>query len=160
MAAKPVPLGDATNMDACMKDKIVRKHTRFDEEGNACETVETEIEASVPPASEEKEVQAAETQGEAGEGAAEDEENAGEEEEEAAEASAEEAAKMAYREVPSLFCTEKERTAKWSGTHIRFPEDDDGENEEPAAPVSAELQAKIDDLGSAVTTAMVVDQKS
>jgi hypothetical protein len=57
-ANKPSPLCDVTNsqplpekieehkLDASMKIealRIVRKHTKFDEEGNICETIETEI---------------------------------------------------------------------------------------------------------------------
>jgi hypothetical protein len=57
-AIKATPLCDVTNsqplpekieelkMDASMKIealRIVRKHTKFDDEGNICETIETEI---------------------------------------------------------------------------------------------------------------------
>ena len=56
-AIKATPLCDVTNsqpqpetihdkMDASMKLealRIVRKHTKFDDEGNICETIETEI---------------------------------------------------------------------------------------------------------------------
>ena len=149
-AAKPVPFSDATNKaeDMGMKDKLVRKLTRFDEEGNPCETVETEINEPVAAVQEQQEA------------ADQVEEEGKEGEEEAVEAHDEGEARMAYRDVPSLFNTEKERTAKWEGKHIRFPEDDEGDEEDAtSAPVSAELEAKIDELGSAVATAMVVDQK-
>ena len=50
MAAKPAPLGDTTNKnktheDASMQEKLVRRHTRFDDDGNEIGTVETEIKA-------------------------------------------------------------------------------------------------------------------
>jgi hypothetical protein len=165
-AAKPAPLGDATNvqkapaMDVAMKEealRIVRKHTKFDEDGNPCQTVETEIEAPAAeeaPAEEEEVAADEATEVVAGEEATE----------EAAEYAAEDgdgedaAAKMAYRSVPSFFNTEKERSAKFEGTHTRFPEDDEGEDDTSAAPVSEEMQAKIDDLSSAVSTAMVVQK--
>ena len=155
-AAKPIPFSDATNKaeDMGMKDKLIRKHTKFDEEGNPCEIVETEIKEPVAAV---QEHQAAASEVEEGQEVAEE----GEGEEEAVEANDEEEAKLAYRNVPSLFNTEKERTAKWEGKHIRFPEDDEGDDEDATtAPVSAELEAKIDELGSAVATAMVVDQKN
>lgn len=156
IVAKPAPLGDATNaqkapaMDAAMKEealRIVRKHTKFDEEGNPCETVETEIE---PSAAEE-------------ETPAEEEEVAGEEvaEEDAEEAEEDDddvAAKMAYRSVPSFFNTDKERSATFEGKHTRFPEDDEGEEDAPAAPVCEEMQAKIDNLSASVSSAMVVEK--
>jgi len=152
---KPMPLGDATNMDASMKDKVVRTHTKFDEEGEVTETTVTEIEepAAVEATEEASEDASEEATEEAPAEASEAEAQGEAEEEEDADAEA----KLAYRSVPSLFNTEKERLAKWEGKHTRFPEDDAGEEDATAAPVSAELQAQIDDLSSAVSTAMVVE---
>jgi len=154
---KPTPLGDATNMD--MKDKVVRTHTKFDDEGEVTETTVTEIEETVDTPSEEVAEEA--TEQEAEEAAEEAEGEAavaaqGDAEEEAAEDGDAEA-RMAYRSVPSLFNTEKERAAKWEGKHTRFPEDDEGEEDGLTVPVSEEMQAQIDDLSSAVSTSMVVE---
>jgi len=146
---KPMPLGDATNMDASMKDKVVRTHTKFDEEGEVTETTVTEIEE--PAAVEATEEASEEATEEAPAEASEAEAQGKAEEVEDADAEA----KLAYRSVQCRY--EKERSAKWEGKHTRFPEDDAGEEDATAAPVSAELQAQIDDLSSAVSTAMVVE---
>ena len=153
---KPAPFQDATNKAA----PVVRTHTQFDEEGNPCEVIKTEVDkpdvAASPPLedhpSESDEGITAVNEDELQEAGADEVEEA-----EAVDGQEESAAKKAYRDVPSLFNTEKERTAKWEGTHIRFPEDDDADDEHPAASVSEEMQANIDMLSSAVSSAMVVD---
>ena len=160
--AKPAPLGDATNvhkpageMDAPMKERVTRTHTKFDEEGNVAETTVTEVEQPAAEEAAPAEEEAAPEE-EAAIVADADAEAEGETE---GEADPDAAAKKMYREVPSFFNTEKERTAKWAGKHTRFPEDDAGEDDAPAAPVSEEMQSKIDELSTAVTSAMVVEPK-
>ena len=150
-----IALVDATNT-ASAASKIVRTHTKFDEDGEVSEVTKTEVASqAVPPADAADDVAVpTEEEPESEVHAAADVE--AEATEEGDSVDDEMAAKMAYRDVPSLFNTEKERSAKFCGTHTRFPEDDDGEEDGPAAPVSAEMQASIDSLSSAAS-AMFVD---
>ena len=166
--AKPAPLGDATNvqkpageMDAPMKERVLRTHIKFDDDGNPAQTTVTEVdhpeaEEQAEPAEEAPPLQAAPE--EAGADAA-DADDADAEGVEGEEADTDAAAKKQYRDVPSLFNTEKERTATWAGKHTRFPEDEDSEDNAPAALVSEEMQSNIDQLSSAVSSSMVVESK-
>jgi hypothetical protein len=165
---KPAPLGDATNvqktageMDAPMKERVLRTHIKFDDDGNPAETTITEVDQ---PAGEEQAESAEEAAPEqtapeeTGADAA-DADDADAEGAEGEEVDPDAAAKKHYRDVPSLFNTEKERTATWAGKHTRFPEDEDGEDNAPVVPVSEEMQSKIDQLSSAVSSSMVVESK-
>ena len=151
-----IALVDATNT-ASAASKIVRTHTKFDEDGEVSEVTKTEVASqAVPPADAADDVAVpTEEEPESEVHAAADVEAEATEEGDPVDDEVM-AAKMAYRDVPSLFNTEKERSAKFCGTHTRFPEDDDGEEDGPAAPVSAEMQASIDSLSSAAS-AMFVD---
>ena len=152
-----IALVDATNT-ASAASKIVRTHTKFDEDGEVSEVTKTEVASpAVQPADAADDVAVPteeEPESEVHAAAADVEAEATEEGDSVDDEVM--AAKMAYRDVPSLFNTEKERSAKFCGTHTRFPEDDDGEEDGPAAPVSAEMQASIDSLSSAAS-AMFVD---
>ncbi len=59
-------------------------------------------------------------------------------------------AKMAYRNVPSVFNT-------WEGKHTRFPEDDEGDDDRCYTPVSEEMQAQVDAISASVSSAMLAD---
>ena len=58
-------------------------------------------------------------------------------------------AKMAYRNVPSVFNT-------WEGKHTRFPEDE-GDDDRCFTPVSEEMQAQVDAISAGVSSAMLAD---
>ena len=145
-----------------MKERVLRTHIKFDDDGNPAETTVTEVEQ---PAAEEQAEPAEEAapeqtaSEEAGADAADADADADAEGTEGEEVDPDAAAKKHYRDVPSFFNTEKERTATWAGKHTRFPEDEDGQDNAPAAPVSEEMQSKIDQLSSAVSTSMVVESK-
>jgi hypothetical protein len=158
--AKPAPLGDATNvqktageMDASMKERVLRTHIKFDDDGNPAQTTVTEVDH---PEAEEQAEPAEEAEQTATEEAGAD---AADADAEGEEVDPDAAAKKHYRDVPSLFNTEKERTATWAGKHTRFPEDEDGEDNAPEAPLSEEMQSKIDQLSSAISSSMVVESK-